>query len=236
VSNRSVPWALGALALSAGFVALGVWQLGRGEFKELQRAAFERQLAAAPAALAGAVDAQRPTLPLRVAGAGRYEADATLLLDNQTLDGRAGVHVLTVFRPDGARRGVLVDRGFVALPPDRRAPPIEAPAASSLAGMLAAPPAAGIRLGDARAIRGAMPSLVPWLDVARVAKDFDVELADAVVLLDERAPDGFTRRWEPLRNTIPPERHRAYAVQWFALAAAVWVTYGVLLWRHRRPK
>ena len=236
MNPRSVLWALGALALSSAFVALGCWQWNRGAFKETQRASFERALVAAPAPLADAVDAEHAALPLRVSGAGRFEADATLLLDNQTLDGHAGVPVLTLFRPDGARRGVLVDRGFVALPPDRRVPAIAAPAASAVVtGLLATPPATGVRLGEAHAVRGSL-SLVPWLDIGIVAKDFHAELSDAVVLLDDAAPDGFARRWEPLRNTMPPERHRAYAAQWFALAAAVWITYGVLMWRRRRPK
>ena len=233
MNARSVPWALGALALASAFVALGNWQLDRGAFKETQRAAFEHQLAAAPTPIADAVDSEHAALPARVTGPGRYEADATLLLDNQTLDGRAGVHVLTLVRPDGARRGVLVDRGFVALPPDRRVPPIAAPASAVVTGLLAAPPVSGIRLGEAHAARGAS-SLVAFLDVRTIANDFHAELPDAVVLLDENAPDGFARRWEPLRNTIPPERHRAYAVQWFALAAAVLITYGVLTWRNRR--
>jgi cytochrome oxidase assembly protein ShyY1 len=141
------------------------------------------------------------------------------------------VHVLTLFRPDGARRGVLVDRGWLALPPDRRVPPIEPTESRVLTGLLAAPPAVGIRLGDPHAERGSQ-SLLPWIDVASVAKDFHVELADAVVLLDADAPGGFTRRWEPLPNTLPPERHRGYAIQWYALAFATLVA-AVLLSRRR---
>jgi cytochrome oxidase assembly protein ShyY1 len=144
--------------------------------------------------------------------------------------------VLTLFRPDGARSAVLVDRGFLALPPDRRVPAIAAPREPAVVtGMLAPPPAAGVRLGDAHAVRGSL-SLLPWLDPRAIANDFHAKLADAIVLLDADAADGFERRWEPLRNTLPPERHRAYAVQWLALAAAVWITYGVLTWRQRRKK
>jgi cytochrome oxidase assembly protein ShyY1 len=34
---------------------------------------------------------------------------------------------------------------------------------------------------------------------------------------------------------LPPERHRAYAVQWFGLAATVLVIYLTLAWRALRP-
>jgi len=37
------------------------------------------------------------------------------------------------------------------------------------------------------------------------------------------------REWTP--NVMPAERHLAYAVQWFALALAALVTFGVLHWR-----
>ena len=36
---------------------------------------------------------------------------------------------------------------------------------------------------------------------------------------------------DPLPNTLPPEQHRGYAVQWWALATAVAVIWLVLAWR-----
>ena len=39
-----------------------------------------------------------------------------------------------------------------------------------------------------------------------------------------------------LPNTLPPEKHRGYAVQWFALALAVLVTALVLTFRKARSQ
>lgn len=221
-----------AIAACALFSTLGTWQLSRGTQKERQLAAFAGALDAPPASLAASVDADAEP-PRRVRGSGRYDAAATVLLDNQVLDGRAGVHVLTLFRPDGARRAVLVDRGWLALPPDRRVPAIGAPAADALeiAGLLAVAPSAGLKLGQLDIERGA---LLPRLELPAVAQAFGVELYDGVLLLDPSAPHGFARRWQALPNTLPPERHRAYAVQWFALALASIITFGVLTWRDRK--
>ena len=100
------------------FAQLGRWQWHRAEEKRALAAAF----------VAGATDfssdlGHRSTgeLPrytqLRVHG--QYEAGHQFLLDNMTHAGRAGYQVLTPFRLDDGRL-LLVNRGWVPLPGDRR--------------------------------------------------------------------------------------------------------------------
>jgi cytochrome oxidase assembly protein ShyY1 len=49
-------------------------------------------------------------------------------------------------------------------------------------------------------------------------------------LLTDPAPSsGFVREWTP--NVMPPERHAAYAFQWFALAVATIAIFIVRHWR-----
>ena len=43
------------------------------------------------------------------------------------------------------------------------------------------------------------------------------------------------RDLDVLPNTLPPERHLGYAVQWFALALAVLATALILTTRRQRP-
>jgi surfeit locus 1 family protein len=50
-----------------------------------------------------------------------------------------------------------------------------------------------------------------------------------LVLLDADQPDGYVRIWAP--PGFPPMRHTAYAVQWFALALALFVIYLVTNFR-----
>jgi len=52
--------------------------------------------------------------------------------------------------------------------------------------------------------------------------------------LDPSMAIGYARDLELLPNTLPPDRHLGYAVQWFALAAAVLVIALVLTVRRRR--
>jgi len=54
-----------------------------------------------------------------------------------------------------------------------------------------------------------------------------------VILLDPKEPDGYARNWEA--PGFPPMRHIGYAVQWFALAAALLVIYIVTNVRRSSP-
>jgi cytochrome oxidase assembly protein ShyY1 len=55
-----------------------------------------------------------------------------------------------------------------------------------------------------------------------------------VLRLDPKLPIGYPRDLNLLTNTLPPERHRGYAVQWFGLAFATLIT-ALFLSLRRRP-
>ena len=231
MSAGRLAWALLALLVAAGFASLGVWQSGRATWKAAYLEAYAAALAASPVGFRAA----QARAPVRVAGAGRYDDAVTVLLDNRMREGRPGVDVLTLFRPDDGAQPVLVDRGWIALPADRAAPAI-APAGDGtvvVSGLRTAPPSTGLALGTLAFERGAPPPLWPRLDLDALAQATGETLDAAIVLLDDDAPHGYARGWQPLPNTLPPERHRGYAVQWFALAATVVAVAGFLLFRRK---
>jgi cytochrome oxidase assembly protein ShyY1 len=86
-------------------------------------------------------------------------------------------------------------------------------------------------MGNAEFVRGNLPPLLAYLDLDALEREARTPLARAVLQLAPDAGHGFTRRWQALPGTMPPERHRAYAVQWFALALLVPITLLVLRWR-----
>jgi len=61
-------------------------------------------------------------------------------------------------------------------------------------------------------------------------------LSELVLRLDPELPLGYARDLDILPNTMPPERHLGYAVQWFALALAVLVTALILTFRKSKPR
>ena len=60
-------------------------------------------------------------------------------------------------------------------------------------------------------------------------------LAPRVLRLDPKLPIGYARDLEILPNTLPPQKHLGYAVQWFALALAVLFTALILTFRKAKP-
>lgn len=232
VKTRLLLW-LAALLLIAGFAALGRWQLQRATEKQQMLdsvAAVLRDRRAQPLATVNAAARGYDW----VAGRGHFLAAPVLLLDNQRRGDAVGVLVLGVFQP-AAGRPLLVDLGWLPLPGDRRLPDPRLPdGEQSLSGLLAPPLAAGLALGPAYVRSDARRWLLTRLDLAALGNGLGLTLAPRVLRLDPALPLGYARDLDVLPNTLPPERHRGYAVQWFGLALATLILALYLGFR-RRP-
>ena len=229
-------WLL-AVVVIALFCRAGVWQLDRAEQKRAMLAESEKVLAErTPLSLSAAGDPARKAGYDWAAGEGRFASAPAVLLDNQSRADRAGIRVYRVFLPDAAPP-LLVELGWLPLPGDRRLPVIETPPGLvHVAGLLAPPPSPGI--AGSQAMPQADGNLLAiGLDRAVLAGALKMpNLASRVLKLDPALKLGYARDLDILPNTLPPERHIGYAVQWFGLAIAVLVIALVLTMRKRRPR
>jgi len=229
-------WTL-ALALVAAFIALGNWQLGRQQVKQAMLDEVATTLRArTPVPLAAADDPARHRAYDWAEGAGHFADMPAVLLDNQQRGGRAGVRAYRVFVPESGGQPLLVELGWLPLPGDRTLPDVPKPAGQrEVAGLLAAPPSHGIGpAGTAAQDDGTL--LAIGLDPHALAATMGLPgLAPRVLKLDPDAGFGYPRDLDVLPNTMPPERHFGYAVQWFALALAVLAIALVLTCRRPRP-
>jgi cytochrome oxidase assembly protein ShyY1 len=227
-------WTLALLAAGA-FASLGRWQAGRAVEKERMLAAADAVLAQKRAVpLAAADAAARAARYDWAAGAGRFLATPPILLDNQQHDGRVGMRAYAAFQPrDGAL--LLVDLGWQAVGGDRAPPKVEVPSGErELRGLLSPPPSSGIRMGAAMARQGTAV-LAVRLETAAAADMLGLpHLAPRVLRLDPALPIGYTRDLQLFANTLTPDRHRGYAVQWYGLAVTTLVIALVLTFRRSR--
>lgn len=221
-SFRPPLWAwLGVVAACTLMGNLGLWQLNRGEAKELL---LQRYLAAdaGTAEPLTADQAAQPDIYRKVIATGRYLADRQLLLDNQTLNKRPGVHAWTPLRlGDGSL--VMVNRGWLPLAPDRsRAPPLPAPEGEiEIAGFWRTLPQPGMRMQSDNCADLAWPRIVQYPTVADLACLYPGErIADGLLLLSPEAAGGFEREWN-FTLDVPPSKHYGYALQWFAFTATL---------------
>jgi surfeit locus 1 family protein len=230
-------WTLALMAMAL-FAALGCWQLGRMHGKRKVLEAAQTVLAQRQARpLQDANDAARRDEYGWAAGDGVFAAAPAVLLDNQQRDGRPGIRAYALFLPASGAAPMLVELGWLPLSVDRRMPVVKPPQGNQhLQGLLQPPPSRGI----------ASPRLQTLADGSLLAVSLDLEtlqaalrsapIAPRILRLDPAMKIGYVRDLDILSNTLPPERHLGYAVQWFALALAAFVTALILTFRKKRSR
>ena len=233
MKRLAIGWAF-ALALAVAFGLLGRWQLHRAVEKQgmLDRvAAVLRNRQPQPLS---ALSTETDLGYAWAAGTGRFADAPALLLDNQRRGDAVGVHVFRVFVPDQGRP-LLVDLGWRALPADRSLPDeVRISGSLSVSGLLMPPPSIGMALGPPYVVRDPGRWLLTRVDLHALSAGLKTPLGSRVLRLDPALPLGYQRDLDVLPNTLPPERHRGYAVQWFGLAIASLVTALVLTLRRKK--
>jgi surfeit locus 1 family protein len=215
---------IGVLAM---LISLGRWQLHRADDKRVLYSQFASGTDATLEITAATLHLNRYQ---HVKATGHYDHTHQLLIDNMSnAAGQAGYYVVTPFGLSGGG-WVLVNRGWVPMGASRKSlPPIDVSEEErSLRGRADDLPRPGIQMGQRVALAGAYPIVANFPTLAEVSalyRDFALAPAVEVLLLDADQPDGYLRQWAA--PGFPPMRHLAYAVQWFALAFALVVIYGV---------
>ncbi|MES2819260.1 MAG: SURF1 family protein [Pseudomonadota bacterium] len=213
-------------------IGLGFWQLSRAEEKTTLLAQQQAQREAAPVALADLSPATESAYR-RVRLAGRFDAEHDLLLDNRTQAGQVGVEVLQPFLDQASGLWVLVNRGWLPWP-DRRNPVVfDTPqSALSLTAWVYVPLGAPFQLQGSPPTN-AWPRLVTQVQPAELWKQLDRSGFPYELRL-EPGPAAFRVDWPIV--AMSPDKHLGYAVQWFALAAALCGLFIYLIWHTRMEK
>lgn len=207
---------------------LGNWQLGRAEEKRVfllnQQQSSEKSVID--------LNTQAFTENLRhrkAAVSGAYDSEHSFLIDNQIVKGQAGYFVMTPFKIQGTDQSVLVNRGWVRLNKDRRILPDVAMkmtvAIKQIDGRINHFPVVGIHLAGAEIPTDNWPSVVQVVDANILSKKLGYSLLPIQMELSDQADNGFLRDWKNSQVLIPPEKHIAYAVQWFGLAITLTILF-----------
>jgi len=217
---------LATLALLPVLVGLGTWQLQRADWKQglvdanADRAGLPETSLQALLPVT-ATDQYRP-----VAVTGHYDLEHQLLLDNRTWQGHPGYEVLTPLQPAAGGAAVLVNRGWVPAHPDRSILP-EVPGSADevhIRATVKLPPEKIFRLSDIEESQTGWPRVVQQPEMAQLEKLLGYPLLPVLLLLDKDAEHGFVRDWKPVYG-VTPDKHRAYAMQWFTLALVLVLIY-----------
>lgn len=204
-----------SLALAAGFLALGIWQVERRAWKHALIAAVDARIHAAPVAAPGPeawpwITAERDAYR-RVRATGRFVQGRDTLV-RAVSDLGSGYWVMTPL--DTGRFIIIVNRGFVAQ--ERRDAAGRPPEGTvAVAGLLRVTEPGGgfLRRND--------PGAERWYsrDIAAIARAWGIGRAAPYFIDADRNPnirDGPVGGLTVVRFS---DNHLGYALTWFALAA-----------------
>jgi surfeit locus 1 family protein len=229
---RLVP-ALAAVAGIALTLALANWQLNRAHEKEGRAARLEALAKDPPVRLSPAEVRVQDVEWRQVTVSGRFEPRFGVLLDNRIRRGVAGYHVVMPLEMagagGGARRYVLVNRGWIAGNPERaRLPEVRTPPETvEVTGLAVVPGRRFLELSSRTAEGRVWQNLT--LDRYRAA--YPIALQPVMIQQENPLDDGLAREWDP--PDLGVDKHYGYAFQWLALAATILVFYLVTHVRRR---
>lgn len=227
------------LLLFPGFVSLGLWQLDRAEQKRALITHYKQRTADLPVRLDGSQRDTAAMLNRRVAATGRYDPAHQVLLDNQVYRGRPGYFALTPLRLKGSDMTVLVNRGWVPMGRTRADLPDLGVTEEvlTLAGVVHKPGAPPLALGDAGDTTPGWPKVVQRVDLEALGERLNAPLLPYTLRLAPDQAHGYVRAWETQYSRTAPEKHQAYAVQWFGLALVLLILFvGLNTRRIHRPR
>lgn len=222
---RSIAALVLVVVLAAVAVRLGFWQLDR----LATRRANNTVLLAARAADTLELGREAPEIGRGATARGSFDTAGEVILRNRVHRSAPGVHVVTPFRLADSDATIWVLRGFVPAADGVRPASVPAPESGvvSITGQLQ--PLPHTRNGGQLAVTGGDTT---WqrLD-ADVAQQRRPGSAAMVLYLagGEAGPGGLAAVEPPTLDNGP---HLSYAIQWFAIAAAI-LAFGV--WVIRKP-
>lgn len=228
--RRRVAMLLFAGLVLAGLVSLGNWQSRRAEEKDQLLVGYAVGREAEPVMVTDAD--QLVSLPrfTRITVSGHFDAEHVIFLDNQVHQGRVGVHVFVPLQM-AQDEAVLLNLGWLEFPDRSVFPDVSLPAdRSPVTGLINEPPQVGMRLGDPSS--GSWPLLTPYLDPVMLSAQLGLKLVPRVIWVDPEVGSPYQRQWRI--TDMSPSRHRAYAFQWYSLAAGFVLLCGFAVWKARQ--
>lgn len=204
------------------FTRLGFWQLHRADEKKQMLLAHHslRQQVPTVWEINDALPAQYKQIRIQ----GQFLSQ-TLLLDNQHHHHQFGYHVIS---PLALANGevLLIDRGWLAGDVTRQTlPAIQIPTGlTTLHGSAYYPSEKNWRLGKIFEKEQANLVVVELLDTKLIGQFLHKSVYPFIIRLD-KADNllGYVREWPTV--AMSPQRHYAYALQWFVMALVVFIIF-----------
>ena len=214
-------WKTGVLTLI--FVpitlSLGFWQLDRAEEKRQLLLQQERQALVPPVPIQ-TLKEEDLVANRRVSLTGYFDNNKNWLLDNRMRNGKPGYEVISLFILEENQQKVLVNRGWVPGDISRKTLPSIEPVEGQqhLQASIYISPGKPLTLAE-EIQQTQWPKVIQQTDWDYIGQDVEGELLPALLRIDAYSHGAYLTDWQVVN--IQPEKHTAYAVQWFVMATVL---------------
>ncbi|MFT5161976.1 MAG: surfeit locus 1 family protein [Alteromonadaceae bacterium] len=207
---------------------LGFWQLERGQQKtdRLEQIASYRQFDQIDfASLLKIIEKLEPT-GINVKLNGQFSTPYRWLLDNKVVKGQPGYDILLALQPDGGEKSLLVNMGWVKGDYANRSelPKITIPSGTvTFNAFVKAKDLASFALSTQSSNHQQWPLRTQQIDIKTLEQQSGLSFYPFIVIAQASEDFGFTHHYQPV--VMQPQKHQAYAMQWFLLALAVLIVF-----------
>ncbi len=220
---------LGYVVMMVLLISLGNWQIRRAHEKEQLLQERQKQSKLPPLDLNALHNPSLKQLQYRrVKVKGVYDSRHQILIDNQMYQGKVGYYVMTPLKIEGKSEAVLVNRGWVPMNQDRQQLPEIGLTETEvvISGRVNHFPQVGYMLDGADIPTPGWPAVVQVVNTDLIAQKLGYALSGFQIEMDADLPEGYVREWR-IATKMPPEKHYAYAMQWFGLALTLTI---LMIW------
>ncbi len=232
-SVRRFGFLLFILVMTVLLIKLGMWQISRALEKEDLLEKLQSRQQQTIKKLANLSDDRKG---YRIDVLGQFDVVNSLLLDNQIYQKRVGYRWIMPFQVNG--QWLLVELGWIAAPARRDELPVlpEVNGLYQVKGVLDLPSRRMVLSDEIELV--SWPWRVQAVDIDKIAKVTGKIFLPWIVRADTVSNDegeylgvewNTVPVWRPVG--IPPQKHYAYAMQWFGLTFVVLI--GFLVWWNR---
>ena len=223
-----------SLFFFVSFLKLGFWQLDRKDEKItliMKKAELSESEGIQPSDITSATESGTP-----VVLKGAFDKKVILLLDNKILDGVVGFEVLQLFR-DQSGLNFLVNRGFVPAGRTRSENP-EIPKIEDFLGAFEGyvyRQTTNPYAIEAEKVDYNFPQIVQEGIAFDLSRKLNREISPFIIRMRDNQAGALPRSWQV--SNIKPEKHQAYAVQWFLMSLAIlmaWLSFTIRFNRNER--